>query len=192
MLSREWAGRGWGVGAAGQGAAGTRGPGRHHETCEETCLNVRALTGEGGAPGQAKGRVEAGPGEARGRQGLPPPPGRSWGDPPPRVWFQWRFPGRESMRASPGPSQLHPEALPEMPKDLAPKLWTLGADAGPGAAGCTQGWPLGCFMSIGEFNVVGAAKNLTVNLPAGEELTPVTQGALWAELCPPQIPMWKP
>lgn len=185
MLSREWAGRGGvcgGVVAAGQGAAGTRGPGRHHETCEETCLNVRALTGEGGAPGQAKGRVEAGPGEARGRQGQPPPPGRSWGDPPPRVWFQWRFPGRESMRASPGPSQLHPEALHEMPKDLAPELRTLGADAGPGAAGCTQGRSLGYFTS----------KNLRVNLPAEEELTPVTQGALWAELCPPQIPMQKP
>lgn len=88
MLSREWAGRGgvWGGGwLPGRGLPGLGGPGRHHETCEETCLKVRALTGEGGAPGQAKGRVEAGPGEARGRQGLPPPPGRSWGDPPPRV-----------------------------------------------------------------------------------------------------------
>ena len=96
------------------------------------------------------------------------------------------------MWASPGPSQLHPEALPELHKDLAPELWTLGADAGPGAAGWGAGESLGCFTSTGEFSVVGAAKNLRVNLPAEEELTPVTQGALWAELCPPQIPMWKP
>ena len=108
---------GQGLGAAGQRAAWRRqgpsatspgsGPHGHHETChEETCLNMRALSGEGGAPSQAKGRVEAGPGEARGRQGLSPTPGRSWADPPPRVWFPPPAQGlgcADTLVAIPGP-----------------------------------------------------------------------------------------